>query len=331
MGRNGLLCRIGVSVLSVGRANAELRLEVVCPSDEAKRKIIAMPVRQFNMAKIVLILAFVSGSFALPILPCQANSPQGKPSQESKEDAPESLPQFEVATVRPTGSVNRMFFFGLMPDGIRIQNIPLEAILRAAFGMEDDRVLGSPSWTKSEHFDIEAKVGPSDVPNLGKLTIEQRRSMLLPLLIERFNLKFHYEKRDLPLYKLVIAKGVSKLKESNVEFSQRGLRIAGRGHLVSQGSTLKSLIPLLSRELGRTVLDDTGLTGRYDYDLIWLPDDGFPPVANGEPAGSNAQADATSVPNLFTALQEQLGLRLEPQKGPIDVVVIDEISKPSAN
>ncbi len=220
-----------------------------------------------------------------------------------------------------------MSLLQLMPDGIRIENFSLQDILRAAFGMQDDRISGSPDWATAERFDIEAKVDDSDVAKLGTLTFEQRRAMLLPLLVDRFDLKFHYEQRDLPTYDLVIAKGGSKLKESNAEFTQRHIRPVGSGQLESIGTPLKALVPILSRQLGRTVFDKTGLTGLYDYNLQWTPDSGLGPSPNG----SNGNADSASRPDLFTALREQLGLSLESQKGPVEVAVVDHIGKPNAN
>ncbi len=234
------------------------------------------------------------------------------------------MPQFAVATVRPAKG-NGMSLFRLMPDGIRIENFTLQEILRAAFGTQDDRILGSPDWAGVERFDIEAKVDDSDVAKLGMLTIEQRRAMALPLLIDRFDLKVHHEQRELPTYNLVIDKGGSKLKESNAEVAQRHFRPLGRGQLESIGTPLKDLVPILPRQLGRTVFDKTGLTGLYDYTLQWTPENELGPVPNGD-------AGAASGPDLFTALREQLGLKLEPQKGLVDVIVFDHMSKlPSEN
>lgn len=177
-------------------------------------------------------------------------------------------------------------------------------------------------------FDIEAKVDDSDVAKLGTLTIEQRRETMVPLLIDRFGLKFHYEQRELPTYNLVIAKGGSKLKQSNAEVTQRHLMPLGGGQLESIGTPLKYLVPVLSRQLGRTVFDKTGLAGSYDYTLQWTPGSELGPLPNE----SNGDAAYASKPDLITALREQLGLSVVPQKGPIDVVVIDQMNKlPSEN
>lgn len=171
-----------------------------------------MSIRPLNLIGTTLTVAIGSSLFAPPRLCAQANPKQPTSYQQLKEVVPVSVPEFAVATVKSARG-NGMSLLQLMPDGIRIENFSLQDILRAAFGMQDDRILGSPDWAKAERFDVEAKVDDSDVAKLGTLTIEQRRAMLLPLLVDRFDLKFHYEQRNLPTYNLVIAKGGSKLKE----------------------------------------------------------------------------------------------------------------------
>ena len=275
----------------------------------------------------ILILALGFSSFTPPILYGQVISEHPKSDQQQREEASAPSPQFAVATVKPARHGNGMSFLQSLPDGIRIENFPLRLILRAAFGMQDDRVLGVPDWADVQRFDVEAKVDDSDVAKFGALTFEQRQEMLVPLLIDRFGLKFHREQRDLPTYDLVIAKGGSKLKESNAEPGQRHFRPVGPGQLESIGFPMKALLPILSRQLGRTVFDKTGLTGLYDYTLQWTPDSRFGPFPNG----STGDADAASKPDLFAALRDQLGLELKSQRGPVEVVVIDRISQPNAN
>jgi uncharacterized protein (TIGR03435 family) len=285
-----------------------------------------MSIRPLNLIGTILIVAIGSSLFAPPRLCGQASPKQPTSNQQLKEVVPAPVPEFAVATVKSARG-NGMSLLQLTPDGIRIENFSLQDILRAAFGVQDDRISGSPDWTKAERFDIEAKVDDSDVAKLGALTIDKRRAMLLPLLVDRFDLKFHCEQRDLSTYTLVIAKGGSKLKESNAELAQRHFQPVGRGQLESIGTPLKYLVPILSRQLGRTVFDKTGLTGLYDYTLQWPPDDRAGPFSNG----SNGDGDSASKPDLLTALREQLGLSLESQKGPVEVAVVDHMSKPNAN
>jgi uncharacterized protein (TIGR03435 family) len=275
----------------------------------------------------IAILALGCSSFTPSTLHGQNSPEHSTQDQQLKGEAPAPLLQFAVATVKPTRHGNGMSLLQFTPDGIRIENLPVQDTLRIAFGMQDDRIFGSPDWANVERFDVEAKVDDSDVAKLGTLTMDQRRAMLVPLLVDRFGLKFHYEQRDLPTYSLVIAKGGSKIRQSNADPAQRNFQPRGRGQLESIGTPLKNLIPILSRQVGRTVFDNTGLTGLYDYTLQWTPDDSFAPFPNG----SGADAGSASKPDLFTALREQLGLELKSQKGPVDVVVVDQISKPNAN
>jgi uncharacterized protein (TIGR03435 family) len=241
-------------------------------------------------------------------------------------------------------------------------------VLQQAFGVEEDRILGAPGWVKSNRWDIEAKVAPEDAPKLEKLKAEQRRQMLLPVLVERFNLKYHVEQRELPTYALVIAKGGPKLTESKPDetgphefpdpkagpaapgheppgnagptgpgkdpMGRRGMVSIGPGRIDAHGGGMEFLAHSLSFNVGRTVLDETGLKGRYDFTLQWTPDQGMMPTGGpggeGGPAHGDVAADAGG-PSLFTALEEQLGLKLESQKGTVDVIVIDHIDAPSEN
>jgi uncharacterized protein (TIGR03435 family) len=169
--------------------------------------------------------------------------------------------------------------------------------------------------------------------------------MFQPLLADRFKLKFHYETRELPVYVLTIAKNGPKLKESQPDpagppgpAGMRGkhmMRLMGMGHLEAQGISVTLLTHELSRQLGRTVIDKTGLTGNYDFGLQWTPDLGTGPTfkgpQGGPSAGDNGAAPDASGPTIFTAIQEQLGLKVESQKGPVRVMVIDHVEPPSAN
>jgi len=214
------------------------------------------------------------------------------------------------------------------PTGLSVKNMPVLFLIREAFGLEDDRIVGAPGWVNTDRFDIEAKVGASDISRLKTMTVDQRRLMLRPFLQERFHLEFHYESKVLPVYSLVIGKGGSRMKqfEPPGNPATNGLRYLGRGHLEARGTEMEFVVSVLSQQVGRTVLDKTGLTGKYDFTLEWEPDDA-PPMAgndNGLPVDS-AKA------SIFMALQEQLGLKLEPQKDTISVLVIDHIEAPSEN
>jgi bla regulator protein blaR1 len=265
------------------------------------------------------------------------------------------LPKYEVSTVKPASGEEGRSLLHLTPDGTSIQGVPVHMLLRFAFGVEPDRIIGSPAWTTSNRYDIEAKVAPEDAPKLEKLTVEERRAMLLPLLAERFNLKYHHETRELPMYLLVVAKGGPKLAESKEPPTRPSPNEAGPGRvptgplslhgsmrmmpgrIESEGSTLDMLTHALSGPLGHTVVDKTGLTGKYDYTLQWALDDAAMPMPGGPgggpagAAGHEANVVEAGGPSLLTAIEEQLGLKVESTKGQVDVIVIDHLDLPSAN
>ena len=300
------------------------------------------------------LLAAVCLTLAPPFSLGQSDSPS---KNATPSDASSDLPKYDVATIKPaSGSDGRMMFM-FMPGGINISGVPVQMLLREAFNVEDDRIVSAPGWVKTNRYDVQAKVAPEDAPKLDKLTSDQRRAMLLPLLVERFNLKYHHEMRELPSYALVVAKGGPKMKLSAIQDPPPGSRppgdtaaakpgdspapgapprrmmgMTGRGHVESQGSNTEMLARILSSQLGRTVVDKTGLTANYDYTLQWTPDDAPPPKPGAEAGPQrNDSGNEDSGPSLFTAVQEQLGLKLEAEKGTVDVIVIDHIDTPSEN
>jgi uncharacterized protein (TIGR03435 family) len=246
----------------------------------------------------------------------------------------------------------------LQPDGILISGLPLEKLMQMTFGLPENRIFNEPGWVKSGQFDIQAKVDPADAPKMKDLTINERWSMMLPVLQDRFGLKFHRETRTVEVYALVIAAGGSKLKEAqNDPTNQSGavgrtmMRFTGDELVLdSNGGNLESLAKLISQQLGSTVVDKTGLNGKYDYTLKWASDrmldrPTMPAARQETPDEAIRQAQATvqrqladdvgaasgPPPALPTALKEQLGLKLVSQKEPVEVVVIDQIQQPSPN
>lgn len=284
--------------------------------------------------------------------PAASEKPSPSPSQSlaSGSSANADLPKFEVATIKPAApSDNSMLMF--TPDGISIHGIPMKMLLRESFGVEDDRILGEPNWVKNR-FDIEAKIDAEDAPKLKNMKFDQRRAMVLPLLEDRFGLKYHHETRELPMYALVVAKGGLKMKASAPDdppkadgppkpddsdakdkprMGRRNLMMNGRGHLESTGTTTEMLAHILAQQLGRTVVNKTNLPGNYDYTLQWTPDDVSTPMGGDAGPGKGDISPDAGGPTLLTALEEQLGLKLEATKGTVDVIVIDHIDLPSQN
>jgi uncharacterized protein (TIGR03435 family) len=279
---------------------------------------------------------------ALPSAPAASASasPSIAPVAQSNP-ADVKLPAWDVSTIKPSQPDSRGSMMMFTPDGIRITNVPLLVIVREGFDLEDDRIFGGPAWAKTSFFDIEAKVVPEDAPKLKNLTPEQRFQMVIALLQDRCGLKFHHETRDMPVYDLVVAKGGSKLTPSKPDppagdsGEKRGnhmLMMHGRGHIESTGTDIHGLTRILSVQFHRTVIDKTGLAGNFDYKLDWTPDDAAPAMAKASDASLSDNASTeTAGPSLFTALEEQLGLKLESSKGPVDVVVIDQLEQPTAN
>jgi uncharacterized protein (TIGR03435 family) len=255
--------------------------------------------------------------------------------------------EFDVVSIKPDKSENGMIRMMNKPDGYSGTNVTLKMVLEMAYGIKEDLISGEPSWVDSTNFDIEAKLTPEDVAALKNLTDDQRslarRHMFQVFLADRFQLKAHVETKQLPVYELVLAKNSSKMKEATPGDTYANgikgpdgvahagmMRIGGEGsgvELTAQGIPVTSLVAMLSRQVHRTVLDKTGLTGKYDVTLKWTPDDGPGGMSRAADDGSSGDAP----PNLFTAVQEQLGLKLQPAKGPVDTLVIDHVEKPSEN
>jgi uncharacterized protein (TIGR03435 family) len=189
----------------------------------------------------------------------------------------------------------------------------------SAFGiLTPDQIEGLPGWGDSAQFAIEAKMDEDSATAFEKMTKKERvhaqQQMLQGLLADRFRLSIHHESREKPVYDLVVAKSGSKLAESP---AGNGGYSMGNGQLTGKGITIDTLTFSLSNEVGRLVVDKTGLTGKYEMALKWTPDD--------------AQGESDAGPSIFAALEEQLGLKLVSAKGPVDTIVVDHAEKPSEN
>ena len=182
-----------------------------------------------------------------------------------------------------------------------------------------------PGWIRSDRYDIVAKVDGE-----GRPTMDQVRQMLQKLLADRFQLKLHRETKELPVYALVIGKKGPTLMESAAD-AKSSMRF-GAGQFTGSKVSMTQLALFLSNALARPVLDGTGLMGTYDFKLQWTPDAGQLPGLGGFGPGPDAPPPSDpNGPSIFTAVQEQLGLKLESQKGPIEILVLDHAAKPSEN
>lgn len=266
-------------------------------------------------------------------------------TQSPAENNSVKLPTYEVAAIKPNkaGMGSTMLF---TPDGLTARNVTLKFLIKMSYAVEDDQILGAPGWLNSETFDIDAKVDSSEVSELSKLSEHERQLMLQQLLADRFRLTLHREMKDLPVYALVIAKNGPKLHAAKAgdtypngikgpdgkPAGHAGMMMWGRDRLIGQGVPIASMVSPLSQQLGRTVQDRTGLTGKYDIELHWTPDDA---AGSGPPrdhaTGDSGLAAESPEPSFFTVMQEQLGLKLESRKAPVEVLVIDHVETPSAN
>jgi bla regulator protein blaR1 len=246
------------------------------------------------------------------------------------QDADSSFrPAFEVASIKPDpGPIIRV---GKPPGGgLVARGIFIRFLIALAYDVKEFQILDGPSWISHEQYLIEAK--PGDNPKGPILSVylskqqkedDEWRLRIQSLLADRFHLRIHRETREQPVYSLVVGKNGPKFKESR--FSESDFRKGALPgltmhpyELIGNSVEIRLLADEISRRLSRNVMDHTGLNGEYDFDLRWVPD----------------AADGDSVPDgpsIFTAVQEQLGLKLESGKAPVDAIVIDHIEKPSPN
>jgi uncharacterized protein (TIGR03435 family) len=255
---------------------------------------------------------------------------------------------FEVASIKPNTSGDWRRAMGPAPGGrFTASNVPARDLIAYAYGVVlgdvGFRIVGGPKWIGEDRFDVNASV-------TGAWTPQQMSEMLRTLLADRFKLAAHHETRDLPIYALVAAAGGSRLRRSEIDQAACDARRAaiqrrepvpptppgarpicgtGRtipGMITAVGWSMETLSAALSPSVSRVVADRTGLAGLFDFDLRWTPDTmpqlppDAPPV-NIDPNG----------PSIFTALQEQLGLKLESTRGPVDVVVVESVERPTPN
>jgi uncharacterized protein (TIGR03435 family) len=262
----------------------------------------------------LLILGMALGAVA------QAPSNGLETSQPMAADAD---PSYAVATIRPSDPDHPIAVEG-SPIGHRsvMAGASVRFMLAFLYDVHDRQIVEAPAWLGTERFDI---VGVADVP--GTPSLEQWKRMGRKLLVDRFGLKFHWETREMLAYVLTVGKGGAKLEGSADRDGAPSFR--GRADLGMKGQNLTMTNFALLLQAGimdRPVVDHTGLMGTYDFELRWAPDqtqfDGhFPVVADG--------VDAP--PGIFTAMQEQLGLKLSAEKTAVRVMVIDRVEQPSAN
>lgn len=245
---------------------------------------------------------------------------------------------YDVVSIKPNKSGSGSVRVSIDRERFLGTNVSVKALIRYAYDLEtEDLIFGLPGWAGSSNLDVEAKVSAEDVAALKKLSNDestaQRRLMMQALLADRFALKIHHENKELPTYALVVLKSGLRIKTADPNntyedgLKSRGGVVRGPGsvdtsntQLTAQAAPMSSLGSFLAQKLHRPVDDKTGLTANYDFTLKWSPDE----------IAQNSQ-DANTPPSIYTALQEQLGLKLESTKGPVDTIVVDHIDPPTEN
>jgi uncharacterized protein (TIGR03435 family) len=270
---------------------------------------------------------WMEGTMPIPMLLERANPDTAWAIPEPpKPMAADADPSLEVATIKPSQPDRPGRAFLWRGNRFTTFNTTLMALIGFAYDVQEKQVIGGQDWMNSEKFDIEGKPDITGTPSR-----EQLRTMVKKLLADRFQLKFHNEKKELPAYVLTVGKAEPKMtKDDTNPNGLPGLFFRQLGDLNVRNATMGDFAHLMqSAVLDRPVVDQTGLAGKWDFQLKWTPDDSqFSGMGMRPPPPSEA-ADAP--PPLFTAIQEQLGLKLESGKAQVDVMVIDHVEHPSAN
>jgi uncharacterized protein (TIGR03435 family) len=286
----------------------------------------------------------------------------GALAAQAPQEPPPGGWAFEVASIKPNNSGDGRVFAQTQPGRMTMTNVTLKLLIRQAYQLQDFQITGGPGWIAADHFDINAKMpegyqptpGPPN-PAAGPTPIQL---MMRALLADRFKLAVHNETKDSSIYALVVARSDGKLgpqikkSETDCEAMMAAARGRGRGAMppppappqpgesipcgmrIGPGTMAMGGFPLsnfaqsLGMFAGRIVLDRTGLTGNYDITLTWTPDQMPRPAGDGPPPQINGVAVDPNGPSLFTAVQEQLGLKLDSQRGPVETLVIDRAEKP---
>jgi bla regulator protein BlaR1 len=320
----------------------------------------AQAARRLDFGRRILLSAAGLMIVVTPVVFGLLNAKQTRaqsPSQEAADLAPLSATASVKPSAHPDGFIRPSILYRDNGASFTAADSSLQDLLKMAYGIEGYQILAAPDWVSSERFDTEAKAGEPVIDKLQRLGPDQSKletqRMLQALLTDRFQMTIHPETRILPIYSLVVVEP-GKLQKATGDCTP--LPSAGRplsmpdppklstpgcstffvsmgGHLAVKNSPISQLVSFLSGFTGRTVVDKTELAGKYDIELNWTPEPGqFPPIPadmlKNMPPLPPPHANG---PPLITAVEEQLGLRLEPQTGPVQIFVIDHVERPSEN
>jgi uncharacterized protein (TIGR03435 family) len=235
---------------------------------------------------------------------------------------PAASRDFEVATVKPTGTSFAGKSVEMPPNGdLIIRGMTLKDLIQFAYGLHPNLIVGASGWMEGEHYNIVGKPEPGRLPSADQLKV-----MLQGLLADRFKLTFHRALKEASAYVIVLGKTGSKMKERSPIDTEASTSLSFQGaRLPAKAASMPTLAEALMIVLDRPVMDGTGLRGRYDFDLAWKPE---PDQFDGHGAAIPSDANA---PDIFTAIQEQLGLRLDSRKVPVQSLIVDHAERPAGN
>jgi bla regulator protein blaR1 len=336
-----------VCVSGVTGADLKKRVESIMMNRDAYkltfgRKLLLVTAGTSAVVGPLIVGALNASAIRAQSAPLPQSSAVGAATAETAAGAANARVAIEVASIKPSNpsSCKEYPIVDGHNDRYDMQCVKAKFLIQVAYGVRDFQISGGPGWLDSAQYDIAVKTALPDAnrtpaKDVTELTDAERRTagarlrlMLQSLLAERFQLKVHRETKELPVLLLKIAKGGPKLTEKFSDISG-GLR-PGRGFLAGTATEIPFLAQTLSQMVGRPILDQTGLNGKYDFELKWTPDQSSP---NGALGGALPPSPSTDPdrPDIFAALEEQLGLKLDSGKGPVQIVVLDRVERPSAN
>jgi len=242
----------------------------------------------------------------------------GQQSAKPQAMAKDADPDWEVATVKPSDPNDpRGQHFNQRGRHQLMLDTTVEDFLLLGYSLQKSQLAGLPEWAKTQKWDVDGVPNAEGEPNWPQL-----QALVRKILAERFALKVHHEQRELAVYALTVAKGGAKMtpntSDPNGMLDQQGGAANGRDVEKLKNTSMSDLAQILQFRVGRPVIDRTGLKGRYDFNLQWTTDESRAPAVDAPPG-------------IFTAIQEQIGLKLEPVKAPADVLVVDAVERPGAN
>jgi len=278
----------------------------------------------YRSALFLLFFSVLSGvCLPVAVVAAQTAPRQGPPPQGAESAKRWS---YDAVSVKPNKSDTDGLLTMRPGDVYSGKNMRIINLVSQAYDIKQDFIFGMPGWADGAPFDVEAKMSPGDAEAFDKLSREEKiaagKVLLQGILEERFHLKTHIETKQLPVYDLMIGKGGVKMRAAMD--GPGGLLHFQDGLLADQGIEISTLVGQLTNLVHRTVIDKTALKGRFDFTLKYAPD-------RDTPSGADNGSPQDDPPSIFTALQEQLGLKLQPDKGPVDTVVIDHVEQPTEN